>query len=107
MPMGTMPASAIALCRALRMPTATTPATPSAINYFEWCQDHNKPLRGARPFGDVAGGGPVTLPDPNIFANGAVVSAAVPISDRTQPCARSACTGTHSPSGTVGQLANR
>jgi len=23
------------------------------------------------PFGNVAGGGPVTLPDPNIFANGA------------------------------------
>ncbi len=37
---------------------------PTAINYFEWCQDHNKPLEAA-PFGDVAGGGPVTLPDPN------------------------------------------
>ena len=43
---------------------------PSAINYFEWCQDHNKPLQVA-PFGDVAGGGPVTLPDPNILTNGA------------------------------------
>ena len=43
--------------------------TPTAINYFEWCQDHNKPLQVA-PFGDVAGGGPVTLPDPNIFTNG-------------------------------------
>jgi hypothetical protein len=42
---------------------------PNAINYFEWCQDHNKPLEVA-PIGDVAGGGPVTLPDPNIFANG-------------------------------------
>ncbi len=42
---------------------------PTAINYFEWCQDHNKPLQAA-PFGDVAGGGPVTLPDPNIFTNG-------------------------------------
>jgi FtsP/CotA-like multicopper oxidase with cupredoxin domain len=41
-----------------------------AINYFEWCQDHNKPLQVA-PFGDVAGGGPATLPDPNIFTNGA------------------------------------
>jgi FtsP/CotA-like multicopper oxidase with cupredoxin domain len=61
-------------------PAANLPCTPDAngyntgaplaINYFEWCQDHNKPLQAA-PFGDVAGGGPVTLPDPNIFANGA------------------------------------
>jgi FtsP/CotA-like multicopper oxidase with cupredoxin domain len=43
---------------------------PTAINYFEWCQDHNKPMQAA-PFGDVASGGPVTLPDPNIFLNGA------------------------------------
>ena len=43
---------------------------PLAINYFEWCQDHNKPLQVA-PFGDVAGGGPATLPDPNILTNGA------------------------------------
>ncbi len=43
---------------------------PTAVNYFEWCQDHNKPLE-ANPFGDVAGGGPMTLPNPNIFTNGA------------------------------------
>ena len=43
---------------------------PTAINYFEWCQDHNKPMQ-ALPFGDVAAGGPVTLPDPNLFTNGA------------------------------------
>src|SRR2546427_4962830 len=43
---------------------------PTAINYFEWCQDHNKPLQVA-PFGDVAAGGPTTLPDPNLFTNGA------------------------------------
>jgi FtsP/CotA-like multicopper oxidase with cupredoxin domain len=43
---------------------------PTAINYFEWCQDHNKPLEVA-PFGDVSSGGPVTLPDPNILTNGA------------------------------------
>jgi FtsP/CotA-like multicopper oxidase with cupredoxin domain len=42
---------------------------PTAINYYEWCQDHNKPLEVA-PNGDVAGGGPVTLPDPNILTNG-------------------------------------
>jgi hypothetical protein len=40
------------------------------INYYEWCQDHNKPLQAA-PFGDIPGGGPATLPDANIFANGA------------------------------------
>ena len=33
-----------ASCRARRTPTATTPAIPPAINYYEWCQDHNKPL---------------------------------------------------------------
>jgi len=43
---------------------------PTAINYYEWCQDHNKPLQVA-PFGDVGSGGPVTLPDPNILTNGA------------------------------------
>jgi FtsP/CotA-like multicopper oxidase with cupredoxin domain len=42
---------------------------PTAVNYFEWCQDHNKPLEAA-PFGDVTGGGPVTLPNPNILTNG-------------------------------------
>jgi len=42
---------------------------PTAVNYFEWCQDHYKPVQVA-PFGDVASGGPATLPDPNIFANG-------------------------------------
>jgi hypothetical protein len=43
---------------------------PTAVNYYEWCQDHNKPLEVA-PFGDVSSGGPATLPDPNIFTNGA------------------------------------
>lgn len=43
---------------------------PTAVNYFEWCQDHDKPMQAA-PFGDVAAGGPVSLPDPNIFTNGA------------------------------------
>jgi hypothetical protein len=44
-------------------------ADPTAVNYFEWCQDHNKPLE-VSPIGDVAGGGPATLPNPNIFTNG-------------------------------------
>ena len=48
----------------------TGTAAQGAINYYEWCQDHNKPVQAA-PFGDVASGGPATLPDPNIFANGA------------------------------------
>jgi len=42
----------------------------SAVNYYEWCQDHNKPVE-ANPFGDVPSGGPATLPAPNIFTNGA------------------------------------
>src|SRR3974390_161110 len=61
-------------------PNATLPCTPdangyntgdpTALNYYEWCQDHNKPLQTA-PFGDVGNFGPVTLPDPNILTNGA------------------------------------
>lgn len=47
----------------------THPEVRSAINYYEWCQDHFKPMQVA-PFGDVAGGGPETLPDPNILTNG-------------------------------------
>lgn len=43
---------------------------PTAVNYYEWCQDHNKPLE-VNPFGDVPAGGPATLPNPNIFTNGA------------------------------------
>ena len=48
----------------------TTPAAPAAVNYYEWCADHNKPME-ANPLGDVGSGGPMTLPSPNIFANGA------------------------------------
>ena len=42
----------------------------TAANYYEWCGDHNKPLE-SKPFGDVGSGGPVTLPDANVVANGA------------------------------------
>jgi FtsP/CotA-like multicopper oxidase with cupredoxin domain len=38
-------------------------------NYYEWCADHAKPLE-KNPFGAVGGGGPMTLPDPNIVING-------------------------------------
>ena len=48
----------------------SNPAAPfNAINYYEWCQDHDKPLQVA-PFGDVGNGGPATLPDANILTNG-------------------------------------
>jgi FtsP/CotA-like multicopper oxidase with cupredoxin domain len=72
---------------------------PTAINYFEWCQDHNKPLQAA-PFGAVGGGGPVTLPDPNIFANGAWFGGSPYLGpDATVRAVGS--TGTTPPSGTV------
>jgi FtsP/CotA-like multicopper oxidase with cupredoxin domain len=44
-------------------------SNPLAPNYYEWCGDHNKALE-SKPFGQVASGGPMTLPDPNIVANG-------------------------------------
>jgi FtsP/CotA-like multicopper oxidase with cupredoxin domain len=47
----------------------TGAAAQTALNYYEWCQDHNKPVQ-SMPFGDVAGGGPATLPDPNVLTNG-------------------------------------
>jgi len=50
--------------------TTATGGGPAAVNYFEWCADHNKPLEAA-PFGDVNSGGPMTLPNANIFTNGA------------------------------------
>lgn len=43
---------------------------PTAVNFMEWCQDHDKPVQVA-PFGDVPAGGPATLPDPDVFTNGA------------------------------------
>ncbi|MGC2030991.1 MAG: multicopper oxidase domain-containing protein [Steroidobacteraceae bacterium] len=43
---------------------------PTAVNFMEWCQDHDKPIE-VNPFGDVPAGGPATLPDPNVFTNGA------------------------------------
>jgi FtsP/CotA-like multicopper oxidase with cupredoxin domain len=42
---------------------------PTAVNFMEWCQDHNKPVQ-VNPFGDVPQGGPATLPDPNVLTNG-------------------------------------
>jgi FtsP/CotA-like multicopper oxidase with cupredoxin domain len=103
---------------------ATLPCTPdangyntgvaaqTAINYYEWCQDHNKPLQVA-PFGDVAGGGPATLPDANIFTNGAwyggspylgpnATLRATGCSNGTPaPAAGCGATGSTPPSGTI------
>jgi FtsP/CotA-like multicopper oxidase with cupredoxin domain len=72
---------------------------PTAINYFEWCQDHNKPLQ-VTPIGDVAGGGPATLPDPNIFANGAWYGGSPYLGPEATVRAVGS-TGTTPPSGTV------
>lgn len=49
--------------------TTGSGADPAAPNYYEWCADHKKPLEN-KPFGLVGSGGPVTLPDPNLFATG-------------------------------------
>src|SRR5213082_2817313 len=70
-----------------------------AINYFEWCQDHNKPLQ-AKPFGDVAAGGPVTLPDPNLFTNGAWYGGS-PYLGPDATVRATGPTGTTPPSGTI------
>jgi len=69
---GHNPASTDPLAKLTCTPDANgyNTGNPAAINYFEWCQDHFKPVQVA-PFGDVPSGGPATLPDPNIFTNGA------------------------------------
>jgi FtsP/CotA-like multicopper oxidase with cupredoxin domain len=85
-------------------------SAPTAINYFEWCQDHNKPLQVA-PFGDVAGGGPTTLPDPNLFTNGAWYGGSPYLGPNAtlratgcsagSPAGSCGATGTTPPSGTI------
>jgi FtsP/CotA-like multicopper oxidase with cupredoxin domain len=79
---------------------AANPSVASAINYFEWCQDHNKPLQAA-PFGDVAGGGPATLPEPNLFVNGAWYGGS-PYLGPNATVRAVGSTGTTPPSGTIG-----
>lgn len=73
---------------------------PTAVNYFEWCQDHNKPLETA-PFGDVGGGGPATLPDPNLLTNGAWYGGS-PYLGPNATVRAVGSTGTTPPSGTIG-----
>jgi FtsP/CotA-like multicopper oxidase with cupredoxin domain len=72
---------------------------PTAINYFEWCQDHHKPLEVA-PFGDVNRGGPATLPDSNILTNGAWYGGSAYLGPDATTRA-TAPTGTTPPSGTI------
>ena len=101
---------------------AKLPCTPDAngyntlgtsyqqINYFEWCQDHNKPVQAA-PFGDVAGGGPTTLPDPNLFTNGPWYGGSPYLGPNAtlratgcslgSPAGSCGATGTTPPSGTI------
>jgi FtsP/CotA-like multicopper oxidase with cupredoxin domain len=77
---------------------------PTALNYFEWCQDHNKPLEVA-PFGDLPSGGPATLPDPNLFTNGAWYSGSPYLGpDATARATFGTCTGANNTTscGTTG-----
>ena len=90
-------------------PLATLTCTPdgngyntgnlTAVNYYEWCQDHNKPLEG-KPFGDVGGGGPVTLPQANLFTNGAWFGGS-PYLGPDATIRAVGPTGTTPPSGTI------
>jgi FtsP/CotA-like multicopper oxidase with cupredoxin domain len=75
-------------------------AATSAINYYEWCADHNKPLEAA-PFGGVGAGGPATLPDYTILATGAWYGGSAYLGAEATARAVGA-TGTIPPSGTVG-----
>jgi FtsP/CotA-like multicopper oxidase with cupredoxin domain len=74
-------------------------ADPAAPNYYEWCQDHNKPLEKA-PFGQVGSGGPVTLPDANILTNGAWYGGS-PYLGPDATVRATAPTGSTPPSGTI------
>src|SRR5437773_4660431 len=90
-------------------PLATLSCTPAlngyntgsltAVTSYEWCQDHNKPLQAA-PFGDVAGGGPATLPDANLFTNGAWYGGS-PYLGPNATVRATGPTGTTPPSGTI------
>jgi len=100
-PYGHNPKSGDALAKLTCTPDANgyNTSAPTAVNYYEWCQDHNKPLQAA-PFGDVPGGGPVTLPDPNLFTNGAWFGGSPYLGPDATTRATSA-TGTTPPSGTI------
>jgi FtsP/CotA-like multicopper oxidase with cupredoxin domain len=71
----------------------------TVLNYYEWCQDHNKPMEVA-PFGDVGGGGPVTLPEATLFTNGAWYGGS-PYLGPDATTRATGPTGTTPPSGTI------
>jgi FtsP/CotA-like multicopper oxidase with cupredoxin domain len=74
-------------------------ALPTAPNYYEWCQDHNRPLE-AHPFGQVGSGGSVTLPDANILTNGPWYGGS-PYLGPDATVRATGPTGTTPPSGTI------
>ncbi len=78
---------------------STPPAPPDAPNYFEWCQDHLKPLE-SKPFGAVGAGGPVTLPDSALLTNGAFYGGSAYLGPDATIRATGP-TGSTPPSGTV------
>ena len=98
---GHNPTSADPLAKPACTPDANgyNTSAPTAINYFEWCQDHHKPLEVA-PFGDVNRGGPATLPDSNILTNGAWYGGS-PYLGPDATTRATGPTGTTPPSGTV------
>jgi FtsP/CotA-like multicopper oxidase with cupredoxin domain len=98
---GHNPASSDPLAKLTCTPDANGYNTvdPAALNYYEWCQDHNKPLEVA-PFGDVANGGPATLPDANILTNGAWYGGSAYLGPNATGRAVGP-TGTTPPSGTI------
>src|SRR2546425_10931747 len=57
-------------------------------------------FRSVHPFGDVAAGGPVTLPDPNLFTNGAWFGGS-PYLGPDATVRATGPTGTTPPSGTI------
>lgn len=73
---------------------------PTAVNYYEWCADHLKPLEKS-PFGDVGGDGPMTLPDANYLTNGTWYGGSPYLGPDATVRAVGA-TGTTPPAGTVG-----
>jgi FtsP/CotA-like multicopper oxidase with cupredoxin domain len=87
-------------------PSACVPDTngyytsdPTAPNYYEWCADHNKALEKA-PFGQVASGGPATLPDANILTNGTWYGGS-PYLGPDATVRATSYTGSTPPSGTI------
>src|SRR2546421_2318591 len=72
---------------------------PTAVNYFEWCHDHNKPLH-ATPFGDVAARRPASPPQPDQFPHHARYGGS-PYLGPDATVRATGPTGTTPPSGTI------